>query len=70
MKTNVGKTDRVIRILLAFVLAALYLTGTISGTIGIIAIILAIVLIITAFVGFCPLYLPCKIDTSKKEQDS
>ncbi|MCX7986794.1 MAG: DUF2892 domain-containing protein [Bacteroidales bacterium] len=68
MKTNVGKTDRIVRILLAFILAALYLTGTIGGTIGIIAIVLAVILIATALLGFCPLYFPCRIDTSKKEQ--
>jgi len=70
MKTNVGTTDRVLRILLAFVLAGLYFTGTISGTIGIIALILAIVLVITGLVGFCPLYLPCRINTCKKEQSN
>jgi len=70
MKTNVGTTDRVVRILLAFVLAGLYFTGTISGTIGIIALILAIVLLITGLVGFCPLYLPCRINTCKKEQSN
>jgi hypothetical protein len=70
MKTNVGTTDRVVRILLAFVLAGLYFTGTISGTIGIIALILAIVLVITGLVGFCPLYLPCRINTCKKEQSN
>jgi Flp pilus assembly protein TadB len=70
MKTNVGTTDRVVRILLAFVLAGLYFTGIISGTIGIIALILAIVLVITGLVGFCPLYLPCRINTCKKEQSN
>ena len=31
MKINMGSADRVIRIILAFVIAALYFTGTISG---------------------------------------
>ncbi|MGC8803732.1 MAG: YgaP family membrane protein [Bacteroidales bacterium] len=70
MKTNVGQTDRIVRILLAFILAALYFTGTLTGTIGIIAIILALVLVITGLVGFCPLYLPCRINTCKKEQSN
>jgi len=70
MKTNVGTTDRVVRILLAFILAGLYFTGTLSGTIGIIAIIAAVVLVITGLIGFCPLYFPCRINTRKKEQNN
>lgn len=70
MKTNVGKTDRIIRILLAFILAALYFTGTLTGTLGIIAIILALVLVITALLGFCPLYFPCRINTNKEHSNS
>lgn len=63
MKANMGTTDRVIRILLAAVLATLFFTETISGTIGIVLLVLAIVFTLTSFVSFCPLYVPFGIST-------
>lgn len=56
MKTNVGNMDRVIRIVLAAVLAGLYFTGIIQGTAGIVLLVLAAVFTLTALIGFCPLY--------------
>lgn len=56
MKTNVGNIDRIIRIVLAIVLAGLYFGGIVEGTIGIIILVLAAVFTLTAIVGFCPLY--------------
>ena len=65
MKHNIGSTDRIARAVIALVLLALSLTGTITGVASTIAIILAVVLILTAAVGFCPLYLPFKFSTKK-----
>ncbi len=62
-----GKADRILRILLAVVVAILYFTEAISGTAAIILLILAGILILTSFVGFCPLYAPFKISTRKKQ---
>ncbi len=62
-----GKADRILRILLAVVVAILYLTDIISGTAAIILLILAGILILTSFVGFCPLYAPFRISTRKKQ---
>lgn len=62
---NMGTTDRVIRIILAVILFALSLTGTITGAVSTIAIIIAAVLLLTSIVGFCPLYLPFRISTRK-----
>lgn len=56
MKKNVGSVERVIRLALAAVLAGLYFTGTLSGTIGIIALVVAVVMLLTASVAFCPIY--------------
>jgi hypothetical protein len=56
MKTNVGNIDKAVRIVLAIVFAALYFTGTVSGTIGIILLVLGIVFAATSLIGFCPLY--------------
>jgi len=56
MKRNVGKTDKIIRILIAVVLAGLYFTNAISGTIGIVFLIVAGIALVTALVNFCGLY--------------
>lgn len=61
-----GFADKVIRISAAVVIAVLYFTGIISGTLAIILLILAGILILTSFVGFCPLYAPFKFSTRKK----
>ena len=67
MKKNMGTIDKVIRILVAVVVVALYFTNVISGTLAIIFLILSGVFILTSFLSFCPLYLPFGISTRKKE---
>jgi len=62
-----GAADRLIRTVLAIVVAVLYFTNQISGTAAIILGIIAIAFLLTSFVGFCPLYLPFRISTRKKE---
>ncbi len=66
MKPNMGTADKLVRILLAFIIAGLYFVNIISGTLAIILLILATVFIITSFMSFCPLYLPFNISTRKK----
>lgn len=64
-----GTVDKVVRILVAIVIAGLYFANLISGTIAIILLILAGVFILTSFMSFCPLYLPFGISTRKKEKE-
>jgi small-conductance mechanosensitive channel len=68
MKTNMGSVDRIIRVILAVVVAVLYFTKQITGTVAIILGILAIIFVLTSLVGVCPLYLPFKISTKKKQK--
>ena len=68
MKKNMGAADRLIRTLLAILVVVLYLTDQISGTAAIILGIIAIIFLLTSLVGFCPLYVPFKISTKKKEK--
>jgi fatty acid desaturase len=56
MKKNMGNTDRLIRFIVAAIVAALYFTNTITGTFGIILLVLAGVFVLTSIVSFCPLY--------------
>ncbi len=65
MKPNMGTADRVIRLIIAAVVLGLYFAGKITGTLGVILVILAAVFTLTAFVSFCPLYLPFGIRTRK-----
>jgi predicted ABC-type sugar transport system permease subunit len=66
MVKNMGIEDRVIRVLLAIVVGILFLTGTISGTVGVILGIVAVVFLVTSAIGFCPGYVPLKINTARK----
>lgn len=51
-----GNADRIIRILVAAVVVALYFTNTITGTLGIVLLVLAGIFVVTSLVSFCPLY--------------
>ena len=51
-----GNADRIVRLLLAVVMAVLYFTNTVTGTFGIILLVLAGVFVVTSLVSFCPLY--------------
>jgi hypothetical protein len=56
MKKNMGTADKVIRILIAIVIAVLFYLEVITGTLGIVLLILAGVFVLTSFISFCPLY--------------
>jgi hypothetical protein len=56
MKKNIGNADRIIRLLMAAVIAVLYFTNIVTGTIGIVLLVPAAVFVLTSFVGFCPIY--------------
>ncbi|MFZ1527932.1 MAG: DUF2892 domain-containing protein [Ferruginibacter sp.] len=56
MTKNMGNADRIIRILLAAVMAYLYFSDRVTGTLGIVLVVLAAVFVLTSIVSFCPLY--------------
>ncbi len=68
MKKNMGSIDKIIRIIIAVAIVALFLTHVISGTLGIILLVLASIFVLTSFISFCPMYLPFGISTRKKEK--
>ena len=68
MPKNMGTVDRIIRILLAVVIAILFFTNQITGAAAIVLGILAIIFVLTSLVSFCPLYLPFKINTGAKKK--
>lgn len=67
MKKNMGTIDRIIRVIIAAVIAVLFFTNQITGTLGIVLIILAAVFLLTSFISFCPLYLPLGLKTNKSK---
>jgi len=56
MKANMAMADRVIRAIIAVVIAVLYFTGVINGTLGLILGIVAVVFLLTGIISFCPIY--------------
>jgi hypothetical protein len=57
--------DRIIRVVVAVVFAALYFGNVVTGPLGIVLVVLGGVLLLTSAVSFCPLYAPFKINTFK-----
>lgn len=70
MKKNMGTADRVVRILAALAIVALYLTGSIGGLVAIVLGIVAVAFIVTSFAGWCPGYLPFGISTRREPSGS
>ncbi len=67
MKKNMNGADRLIRTLIALVVAYLYYSGIIEGTLGIVLLVLAGVFLLTSLVSFCPLYTLFGVSTCKTE---
>ncbi|MEO9869227.1 YgaP family membrane protein [Ekhidna sp.] len=69
MKKNMGSADRVIRGIIAAVIAYLYFTNVIGGTLGLVLLILGVVFLLTSFISFCPLYAPFRLSTYRTKKD-
>ena len=72
MKKNIGNTDKLIRLVIALVIAVLYFTNVINGTLAIVLGIVALAMVVTSLLGFCGLYAilgcnTCKVETSVKK---
>ena len=67
MKKNIGSTDKIIRIVVAIVIAVLYFTKTINGTTAVVLGIVATILLLTSFINFCPLYAILGTNTCKRK---
>lgn len=68
MKKNMGTADRIIRVLIAVVIAVLWFTKTIDGTLGIVLMVLSGIFVLTSLFSFCPLYLPFGLSTCKTKK--
>jgi hypothetical protein len=68
MNKNIGSIDRSIRVILALAIAVLIAIKAVTGTLAVVLGILAVVFLLTAVIGFCPLYCPFKLSTLKKKE--
>jgi fatty acid desaturase len=69
MVKNMGLTDRLVRIAVAIMIAALYFTGQIWGKAALVLGIIAVILVITGIIGTCLMYIPFKLDSREKRPD-
>ncbi len=67
MIRNMGMADKIIRVIIAAVIAILYFTGILSGTLGLVLIIISGIFVLTSLISFCPLYLLFGLSTCKKK---
>lgn len=70
MTPNMGTVDRALRTLVAIVLAILYFSGKIPGTLGIVLMVFAVIFVVTSFISWCPIYAPFKFSTRGKTAGS
>ncbi|MGM0633519.1 MAG: YgaP family membrane protein [Pseudomonadota bacterium] len=66
VRKNMGTVDRVIRLVIAAIIAILIFTGYLSGLTATILGILAAVFVVTSLVSTCPLYLPFGLSSRKE----
>lgn len=65
MKLNMGAVDRVVRLIIAIIIGALFYAGKLSGVWAIVLGIVAVAFLVTGLVGWCPLYMPLGLSTKK-----
>jgi len=68
MTTNMGKTDKTIRLVVAVVIAILILTGVLTGAWAWILGIIAVIFAVTSAISFCPIYRIFGLSTAPKEE--
>ena len=65
MKRNMGGIDRIIRFIVALLVAVLYYFKIIEGTLAYVLLALSGVFVLTGLIGFCPLYRLFGLSTCK-----
>lgn len=64
MKCNIGRNDRMLRMIIGILVAILgVIYNSWFGLIG-------VIILATAIIRFCPAYIPFNIDTSKNDSNS
>ncbi|MBW8294458.1 DUF2892 domain-containing protein [Sphingopyxis sp.] len=63
---NMGRLDRLLRLVVVAAIAAAWFMGLLSGTLAIVLGIGAVAFALTSLFGTCPLYLPFGLSTRGK----
>lgn len=70
MKKNMGSLDKIIRVVIAAVVAVLFLSNVITGVLGIILLVLAGIFVLTSLVSFCPIYAIFGMNTCQTKRNA
>jgi hypothetical protein len=68
MKSNVGSADSMVRIFLALVMAALYFSNIVEGSLANAVLVLGGVFLLTGLFRFCPLYALLGLNTCQMDK--
>jgi hypothetical protein len=68
MKQNLGTFDKILRISFSIIVALLYFTNQIEGTIALVLGLLSTIFLLTSLIGYCPIYGVCHISTRKNKE--
>lgn len=63
LSQNVGRVDRIIRLGIGLVLATLFLAGVVAQPWNWVVAALAGIMVLTAALGFCPIYSVLRVST-------
>ena len=69
MVTNMNYTDRIARVVVAFIILVLFANQLLTGTLAIVLLCIAAVLLITSAIGYCPLYSVWRPGASKMKNE-
>lgn len=56
MRKNMGAADKLIRLIVAAIIAILFFMDVITGKLALVLLIVAGVFVLTSLISFCPLY--------------
>lgn len=65
MTKNMGTMDRTVRLLVVALIAALYFTDVVGGTLAMVLGAVATVFLVTSAIGWCPAYTLLSVSTAR-----
>lgn len=68
MKKNMGSTDKIIKLVIAAIVAGLFFAKIITGTLAIVLAVLAGIFVLTSLASSCPIYSIFGLDTCSLEE--
>ncbi|MDE3741645.1 YgaP family membrane protein [Maribacter polysaccharolyticus] len=65
---NMGRTDKLIRVIIAIIVAVLVYFEVVTDTMAYVLLPIAAIFVLTSLVGFCPLYGIFGVNTCRKKK--